>query len=86
MKIYPRQFIYLFLLLLIYILTNVAYYAVLSPDELIASDAVAISFAGKTLGSAQWLIPIAVAMSTFGGLNASIMTSSRLFYTGARER
>jgi len=69
----------------IYLLSSVAYYAVITPQEMISSDAVAVTFAGKCLGSFQFIIPIAVAVSCFGGLNASIMMSSRLFYVGARE-
>ena len=71
---------------IIYLLANVAYYLVLSPSEMLASGAVAVEFAGKKHYIFGWIISLFVAASSFGGLNASIMMSSRLFYVGAREK
>ena len=70
---------------LVYLLTNVAFYTTLSVPEVLVSEAVALSFGSKLYGDFAWIIPICVAMSTFGGVNGILLTSSRLFYAGAVE-
>ncbi|EYC09513.1 hypothetical protein Y032_0060g3160 [Ancylostoma ceylanicum] len=69
----------------IYTLFNVALYVVISPDEMLISPAVAVLFAQKVYGKFAFIMPLCVAISTVGSANGVIMTSSRLFYCGARE-
>ncbi|XP_022648579.1 Y+L amino acid transporter 2-like [Varroa jacobsoni] len=69
----------------IYLLANVSYFVVLTADEVQSANAVAVSFASRVFGQFHWVMPIFVALSTFGGLNGGIFASSRLFFVGARQ-
>jgi len=71
--------------LIIYVLTIVAFHTTLSTAEVLGSEAVAVTFANRLYGRMAWVIPIFVSCSTFGAVNGLLLTSSRLFYAGARE-
>lgn len=69
----------------LFILTNVALMAVLSPSEIISSEAVANTFINKLFPGAKWFMPIIVAISVFGSVNNSIIHGSRLTLSGTRN-
>uniref|UniRef100_A0A8C4S4P6 Solute carrier family 7 member 10b n=1 Tax=Erpetoichthys calabaricus TaxID=27687 RepID=A0A8C4S4P6_ERPCA len=82
----PRAiFISIPLVTFVYTFTNIAYFTAMTPEELLSSNAVAVTFGEKLLGVMSWIMPISVALSTFGGINGYLFTSSRLCFSGARE-
>ncbi|XP_032238828.2 b(0,+)-type amino acid transporter 1 isoform X1 [Nematostella vectensis] len=68
-----------------YVLVNIAYLTVLTPVEVMASGAVAVTLSNRLYGVMAWTIPIFVACSTFGAANGSAFSGGRLVYVAARE-
>jgi len=76
-------FISMPLITLIYVMANVAYFSVLTPFEMLETEATALTFAERTLGSFSWVMSLFVSLSCFGGLNGAILSSSRMFFAAA---
>ncbi|XP_059613343.1 large neutral amino acids transporter small subunit 1 [Phlebotomus argentipes] len=70
---------------IVYVLVNAAYFVVLTKQEILSSLATAVLFGNKMFASVAWIIPIFVALSTFGSINGVILTSARLYAIGAEE-
>ena len=70
---------------IIYVLVNISYLTVMSPGEMLVSDAVAVTFGNRILGVMAWLMPLSVACSTFGAANGTIFAAGRLCYVASRE-
>ncbi|KAF9415955.1 hypothetical protein HW555_006587, partial [Spodoptera exigua] len=70
---------------IIYVMANLAYFAVVTKSEMIVNSAVAAVFGDRLFAGWSWMIPVFVALSTFGGVNGVLFTSARLFATGAQE-
>ncbi|CAD1474153.1 unnamed protein product, partial [Heterotrigona itama] len=73
------------LVTLCYALINVSYLAVMSPSEMIESEAVAVTFGNRILGVMAWLMPLSVAISTFGSANGTLFAAGRLCFAASRE-
>uniref|UniRef100_A0A0A9ZD36 b(0,+)-type amino acid transporter 1 n=1 Tax=Lygus hesperus TaxID=30085 RepID=A0A0A9ZD36_LYGHE len=67
----------------LYFMMNVAYMTILSYDEIVSAPAVATLFAEKLFGPVAFLIPLAVALSSFGcGLSVQFGVSRLCFAAG----
>ncbi|KAJ8381823.1 hypothetical protein SKAU_G00026010 [Synaphobranchus kaupii] len=68
-----------------YVMVNMSYYTVMTAKELLVSDAVAVTFAGRALQSIAPVIPILVAISCLGALHGGFFVAPRMLFVGARE-
>jgi amino acid transporter len=72
--------------IIIYLLANIAYLAVLSVDEIRHSPLVAADVAQRLIGPAGVVfVSVTVMLSTFGSLTGSLFTSPRIFFAMADE-
>eukprot|EP00057_Strongylocentrotus_purpuratus_P006727 XP_011661201.1 PREDICTED: cystine/glutamate transporter [Strongylocentrotus purpuratus] len=71
--------------IVIYLLANIGYFSLLTPQEVLSSDAVAADFGTKALGDWSWLIWLFVALSAAGNLNGAVFGRTRTFFVAARE-
>ncbi|XP_067906853.1 cystine/glutamate transporter-like isoform X2 [Heterodontus francisci] len=75
----------LIIVTILYLLANVAYYTVLTADEVLASDAVAVTFGDRTLKSFSTVIQILVALSCLGAITGGLFSVTRVFFVASRE-
>ncbi|CRK89346.1 CLUMA_CG003105, isoform A [Clunio marinus] len=68
-----------------YALINISYLAAMSPDEMIESEAVAVTFGNRILGLFAWIMPLSVTISTFGSANGTLFAAGRLCFAASRE-
>ena len=70
----------------VYLLTNLAYFSVLSAGEVASSDRVAADMLGRIAGpNGAGAVTIAAMISIFAALNGSILSGSRVPYAMARD-
>src|ERR1700716_917701 len=83
----PRVLIYGTLIIIaLYLLANLAYLSVLPVEQIRQSRLVAADVADKLIGPAGVaFVSVAVMISTFGTLNGSVMTGSRVLFAMAAD-
>ncbi|RNA36723.1 Y+L amino acid transporter 2 [Brachionus plicatilis] len=73
------------LITFIYLITNISYFLVLTPGEILSTEAVALTFSRKIFNQYVWLTPLFISFSTFGALSGCILGASRAYYASARD-
>ncbi|GFR85810.1 B(0,+)-type amino acid transporter 1 [Elysia marginata] len=74
-----------FFVMVVYLATNMAYFAAMTTTELLQADAVAVVWGDRVLQQASLLIPLAVSISVFGAVNANAFAGGRTMFVAARD-
>lgn len=69
----------------LYVFMNFSYLIVLTPTEMISSKAVAVEFGQRVFGPFAFVIPLGVALATFGCALSIQFSVTRLCFVAGRE-
>lgn len=69
----------------LYVFMNLAYMTVLTPREMMTAPAVAVAFGERVLGPFAFIIPLGVALSTFGCAMSIQFGVTRLCFVASQE-
>ncbi|XP_027254525.2 solute carrier family 7 member 13-like isoform X2 [Cricetulus griseus] len=85
-KTIPRCiFTVLPLVTVVYLLANISYLTVLTPREILSTDAVAIAWTDRVLPQLTWTVPFAISASLFSNLVISVLESGRVLYIASEQ-
>ncbi|CAK9304951.1 unnamed protein product [Gordionus sp. m RMFG-2023] len=70
---------------IVYTLANISYFTVLSSQDIIDSEIVAVTFVKHTLPVLRYIMPFLVTCSIVGSLNSTVFHSGRMYFSAARE-
>ncbi|XP_063138934.1 solute carrier family 7 member 12-like isoform X2 [Rattus norvegicus] len=82
----PKSIIYgLSVVTMLYLLTNVSFVAVLTSEEIISSDSVAVTWMNRVFPSMQWIISLLTSAFLFGSVSCGIVSASRMFFVASQD-
>lgn len=82
----PRSLISaLSIVTVMYLLTNISFLTVLTPEEIISSDCVAVTWMDRVLPSMQWVISLGISTAVTDTTSCGILSGARLIYTASQE-
>ncbi|KAK7114699.1 hypothetical protein V1264_000717 [Littorina saxatilis] len=80
----PRALVSAMLIaIFLFVLTNMAFYMVLTPNEALQSDAIAMTFGRRLHASLPYLLAILVTLCCIGSVNVVVMGQPRILYAAA---
>ncbi|KAL4228203.1 hypothetical protein ACF0H5_013637 [Mactra antiquata] len=81
----PRAlFISILSVTLLYVMTNVSFFTLISKQEMLSSSAVGYDWALKAIEPAAFLMTLSVLLSVYGANNGNSFGASRVMFSGAR--
>ncbi|ERE84190.1 solute carrier family 7 member 13-like protein [Cricetulus griseus] len=73
------------IVMVFYLLTNISYVAVLTPQEIISSDSVAVTWMYRVFPFIQWATSLGISAAMMNCLSSGLLSGSRIIYAASQD-